>query len=132
MSPASPYLSSSHHNRHLSAPAKFLGHDIGEYRDVYDTLAKMADEANFIKDAITRLSEFYSKRQDYRMQLAIYILTLVTTVVAPFQLFTGLYGMNFSYMPELHYRYGYFIFWGVQIFIMVAIYAYVRHRKLLF
>ena len=36
------------------------------------------------------------------------VLTIITTIFVPLSFLVGLYGMNFDYMPELHYRYGYF------------------------
>ena len=41
----------------------------------------------------------------------LYLLTLVTTVFIPAQFLTGLWGMNFDDMPELHFKYGYTMFW---------------------
>ena len=42
-----------------------------------------------------------------------YALTVVTTIFIPAEFLTGVFGMNFSDMPELHWRWGYPLFWGL-------------------
>ena len=61
------------------------------------------------------LQEYYRAVQDDRMNKTLYVLTMVTSVFVPAQFFTGLYGMNFRVMPELNWRYGYYVWWGVVI-----------------
>lgn len=68
--------------------------------------------------------------QSEQMNRVLYILTLVTTVVIPGQFMTGLYGMNFVNIPELHYWNGYFVFWGVLGFLTIMIYFVFRRMRL--
>jgi len=43
------------------------------------------------------------------------VLTVITIMFMPLTLIVGIYGMNFEYMPELHWRYGYFIVLGAML-----------------
>ena len=46
------------------------------------------------------------------------------------QLFiAGIYGTNFDFVPELHYKYSYFIMWGVILIVAVGMLFYFRKRK---
>ncbi|EDQ89330.1 uncharacterized protein MONBRDRAFT_8177 [Monosiga brevicollis MX1] len=51
--------------------------------------------------------------QDEQTNNVLLLLTLVTTIFIPAQFLTGLWGMNFEEMPELHWRYGYVMFWSL-------------------
>jgi magnesium transporter len=41
----------------------------------------------------------------------------------------GLYGMNFEYMPELHFRYGYFFLLGFMVIAILGMILFFRHKK---
>ena len=51
--------------------------------------------------------EIYQSQISIRQNDIMKILTIVTTIFLPLSLLAGWYGMNFEYMPELHWRYGY-------------------------
>ena len=52
------------------------------------------------------------------------LLTLVSTVFIPLTFIAGIYGMNFENIPELKWKYGYFITWGVIVCITGALIYY--------
>ena len=52
----------------------------------------------------------------------------VAIVVVP-TLVAGIYGMNFDNMPELHWKYGYFIVLGVMLLIMISLYLGFKRNK---
>lgn len=55
------------------------------------------------------------------------ILTIVTTIFLPLSLLAGWYGMNFEYMPELHWRYGYV---GVLVAaVLIVIFSMILFRR---
>ena len=55
-----------------------------------------------------------------------YVLTVVTTIFIPAQFLTGVYGMNFDVMPELHYANGYYVFWIVLICVVTTLLAFFK------
>lgn len=71
----------------------------------------------------------------YQSQLSIQqnnlmkIFTIVTVIFLPLTLLVGWYGMNFAYMPELHWKYGYPIIIAVSTGIVVALIWYFKHKK---
>lgn len=58
-----------------------------------------------------------------------YALTLVTTVFVPAQFITGVYGMNFTYMPELNFEYSYAIFWIIVFALAVSSILVFKYKK---
>jgi len=55
-------------------------------------------------------------------------LTIVSTIFLPLSFVTGIYGMNFDWMPELNWRYGYLFIWGIFILIVVGMLAWFKKR----
>ena len=57
------------------------------------------------------------------------LLTVITVIFMPLTLLTGIYGMNFDNMPELHWHYGYFILLGVMATIIISLLVFFNRRK---
>ena len=60
-----------------------------------------------LREYILQIREMYQSRVDEQQNKVITVLTLITAIFLPLTLIAGWYGMNFEYMPELHYKYGY-------------------------
>ena len=56
-------------------------------------------------------------------------LTIVSTIFIPLTFLVGVWGMNFSFMPELSWKYGYITAWGIMLFIGLIIYFYFKIKK---
>ena len=56
-------------------------------------------------------------------------LTVVSTIFIPLTFLVGVWGMNFSSMPELGWEYGYLIAWLILIIIGVLIFLYFKKKK---
>jgi magnesium transporter len=56
-------------------------------------------------------------------------LTVIATLFIPLTFLTGVYGMNFRYIPELEWRWGYFVLWGIMIAIAVAMFFHFKRKK---
>jgi hypothetical protein len=61
------------------------------------------------------LSTTYDRNASDKMNSILNILTFITFVITPFALMTGIYGMNFSVMPELSWPHGYQYFWCIAL-----------------
>jgi magnesium transporter len=63
-----------------------------------------------------------------RMNEVMKVLTVIGTIFIPLTFFAGVYGMNFEYLPEFKWRYGYPMFWGVSLVTAGAMLAWFRRR----
>ena len=59
------------------------------------------------------------------------MLTITSIVLMTDALIAGIYGMNFEFMPELHWRYGYLFALGLMLVLSVGLVTFFRWRKLL-
>ena len=57
------------------------------------------------------------------------VLTVISTIFMPLTFIVGVYGMNFHYMPEIPWKWGYPVIWGVMILIGVAMLRYFKFKK---
>lgn len=82
-----------------------------------------------LRENMLQLRELYQSKQDARQNKIMGILTIVTTFFLPLTLITGWYGMNFAYMPELKWRYGYPVVILVALIIAVGEFIYFKRKK---
>jgi magnesium transporter len=99
------------------------------FRDVYDHLVRINDLAESYKDLTTGLLEAYISMVSNRLNEVIKVLTALTVVFMPLMVIPSIYGMNFKYMPELDWRYGYPATIGVMVGIVVVMLWFFRRKK---
>lgn len=56
-------------------------------------------------------------------------LTIFSVIFIPLTFIAGIYGTNFDNIPELHFKYGYFIMWGVMLIVAIAMILYFKKKK---
>lgn len=57
------------------------------------------------------------------------VLTIFAAIFIPLTFIAGIYGTNFDYLPELHFKYSYFIMWAVFIIVIVTMLLYFKRKK---
>ena len=59
------------------------------------------------------------------------LLTIFSAFFLPLTFIAGIYGMNFDYMPELRWKYGYFITLGVMVVISIIILSWFKRKRIM-
>ena len=90
------------------------------YRNVYDHLVRIVDSAESYRDVVTSMLDSYLSIVNNNMNNIMKRLTIIATIILPLNLITGIYGMNFDYMPFLHSETGFFSSIGVMVVIIVT------------
>jgi magnesium transporter len=99
------------------------------FADILDHVVQSIDYLDTYRDISTEIKESYLSNITYRMNQVIKLLTIITTIFIPLTFIAGIYGMNFRYMPELEWKYGYFIILGIMLLILIGMLIYFRRRK---
>jgi Mg2+ and Co2+ transporter CorA len=107
----------------------YLSGVYSELRNIQKSVNRLFEQAKFVESVSSSLKQFYKQRRDEQSNRTLYLLTVVTTVVTPMQLATGIYGMNFDNMPELHYQYGYQVWWAINIAIIILISIWFKKQR---
>ena len=84
------------------------------FRDIQDDLARIYDLLTNYRDLIGGARDIYMTVISNRMNEIMKTLTIVATIFIPLTFIAGIYGMNFDFMPELNWHWGYFGILGVM------------------
>ena len=99
------------------------------YRDIYDHIIQVSENIDIYREMIWSLMDMYMTTISNKMNEVMKVLTIMASIFIPLTFIAGIYGMNFEYIPELQYKYSYFILWGVMIVIFVGMIIYFKRRK---
>ena len=99
------------------------------YRDVYDHLIQVSENIDIYREMTWSLMDMYMTTISNKMNEVMKVLTIMASIFIPLTFIAGIYGMNFEYMPELKYKYGYFVVWGVMIALFISMLFYFKRKK---
>ena len=91
------------------------------FRDVYDHVFRFTDWVETHREMITSLQETYLSVTNLKLGEIMKFLTLFTAVLMPLTVVTGIYGMNFEHMPELHWRWAYPAVLGLMAVVVLVV-----------
>lgn len=103
--------------------------DVQDWERFTRRVERLQNHVCLLRESILQLRELCQSIQDAKQNKIMGILTIVTTFFLPLTLLTGWYGMNFAYMPELSWRYGYMMVIAIAIAIALAEFLYFKKKK---
>jgi len=98
-------------------------------RDCYDHIIQIMDLFETYRDMTAGMMDVYLSSVSNRLNEVMRVLTVIATIFIPPTFLVGVYGMNFTDMPELHWRYGYALSWVVIVAMMVGMLAFFKRKK---
>ena len=98
-------------------------------RDVYDHTIQIIDTVETFRDMLAGMLDLYLSSVSNRMNEIMKVLTIIATIFIPLTFLAGVYGMNFDYLPELRWRWGYASFWGLSIVCALGMLKFFRGKK---
>jgi len=99
------------------------------YRNIYDHLLRIEMLNYNLRDIVDSTLSTYLSSVSNRMNEVMKVLTLIATIFIPLTFIAGIYGMNFANMPELQWRYGYFIILIVMAVIGISLAVYFKRKS---
>jgi len=95
--------------------------DRWEFEDLYYDILQLIDMETTYRELLSSMMDMSLSIENIRMNQVMKVLTMVTTLFAVPVWITGIYGMNFTYMPLSNHPYGFWIVSGISILIIVSI-----------
>ena len=99
------------------------------FRDVYDHVVQIMDAIESFRDITSSMQDLYLSSVSNRMNEVMKVLTIICTVFVPLTFLTGIYGMNFEFMPELKWKWGYPALWVVIAGLSLWMLRYFRIKR---
>jgi len=98
-------------------------------RDVYDHTIQVIDTIETFRDMVSGMLDIYLSSLSNRMNEVMKVLTIIATIFIPLTFIAGIYGMNFKYMPELGWHWGYFGVLGLMAVIGILMVVHFKRKN---
>lgn len=98
------------------------------FGDIYENAVKIAESFETFRDLMGNLREAYQSSLHNRANEIMRVFTAMTVIMMPLTVITGIYGMNFTHMPELDWKYGYYIVLAVMVLVGTGIFFFFRKK----
>ncbi len=118
------YSNLLHNNNHLVKQENRM-----YFNDYDDRLRSASDDLDIFHESINSLINLYFNNNNLKVNNVITKLTVVSTIFIPLTFMVGVWGMNFEYMPELKWKYGYIIAWGIMALIVITAILFLKKKK---
>ncbi|MDP3986106.1 MAG: magnesium/cobalt transporter CorA [Candidatus Veblenbacteria bacterium] len=99
------------------------------FRDIYDRLFRITELLDSFRDVLSSTLEAHLSVVSNRLNEVMKVLTIVTVILLPLTVITGVYGMNFRYMPELARHWGYPWALGLMVVVAGGLVLYFKRRR---
>ncbi|MGD9335090.1 MAG: magnesium/cobalt transporter CorA [Desulfobacterales bacterium] len=99
------------------------------FKDVYDHTIQIIDTIESYRDVLSGMLDLYLSTISNRMNEVMKVLTIIATIFIPITFVAGIYGMNFKYMPELEWKWGYLAVWSIIGGIALLMIFFFRRKK---
>jgi magnesium transporter len=98
-------------------------------KDLNDHLTQVYDTTESYRDILSGLMDIHLSSSSNKMNRIMKVLTIISTIFIPLTFIVGVYGMNFHYMPELEWKYGYFVVWAIMLIIVAGMIYVFKNKK---
>ncbi len=91
-------------------------------------MIRIAEELDSLRDILSSVLEIHLASTSNQLNATMKRLTAYGTIFVVITAIAGIYGMNFKFMPELEWRYGYFVVLGFMVTISLGLFFYFKKR----
>lgn len=98
-------------------------------RDVHDHTIQVIDTIETFRDMLSSMLDIYLSSVSNRLNAVMKVLTIIATIFIPLTFIAGVYGMNFEFMPELHWRWGYPAIMGLMFAMGLGMLYWFRRKN---
>ncbi len=99
------------------------------FSDCYDHSVHVYGMIETYREMLNGLLDVYLSSSSHQINEVMRLLAIISTIFIPLTFIVGVYGMNFQYIPELAWKFGYFGVWGLMITLVVTLIIIFRRAK---
>jgi len=97
--------------------------------DIYDHISRVLDSIDAFREAMTGLLELQLNMKSDRMNEIMKTLTIISSIFLPLTFLAGVYGMNFRFMPELQWKFGYPALLALMLLVALGLWWFYKRKK---
>jgi len=99
------------------------------FRNIYDHTVQIIETLDSLRDLTSSMMDLYLSSVSLKLNEIMKVLTIFSALFIPLTFLAGVYGMNFSYLPEKDWHYGYAMFWVICVLATIFMLFYFRRKK---
>jgi magnesium transporter len=99
------------------------------FSDIHDHLVRINDIVDFHREILNSSLEIHYSSVQKKTNEIVKILTLFTVLFTPSMFLASIWGMNFQFMPELHWKHGYLLALLLNLLVILGLIVFFRKRK---
>ena len=99
------------------------------FQELNDLIEHAIDTVDIYFGIVGDQLNIYNTNVNNRVNSVMKVLTIFAAIFIPLTFIAGIYGTNFDYLPELQFKYSYFIMWGIMVFIALTMLYYFKKNK---
>jgi magnesium transporter len=99
------------------------------FKDIFDHVIAVIDSVETFRDMLSGMLDIYLSSVSNKLNAIMKVLTIIATIFMPLTFLAGVYGMNFKYMPELEWHWGYFGVLGIMLVTALAMIYYFKKKN---
>ena len=99
------------------------------YKELEDNISQANDASDDYREILSDQLNIYHTTISSKLNDIMKFLTVFSVIFIPLTFIAGIYGTNFEYVPELSYRYSYFIMWGLMIIVALLMLLFFKKKK---
>lgn len=99
------------------------------FKELEDNISQASDATDNYREILSDQLNIYHTTISSKLNDIMKFLTVFSVIFIPLTFIAGIYGTNFEYVPELKYRYSYFIMWGLMVVVTIAMLLFFKKKK---
>ena len=99
------------------------------YKELQDNINEATELSDSYREILYDQITMYHTMMSTKLNDIMRTLTVFSVIFIPLTFIVGVYGTNFDYLPEIHWRYGYFLMWLVMLVVAVAMLLVFKRKK---
>ena len=99
------------------------------FKELQDNINEASELSDSYREILYDQLNIYHSSMSTRLNDIMRVLTIISVIFIPITFIVGVYGTNFENFPEIHWRYGYYVMWGIMLLTILGMIWYFKRKK---
>ena len=99
------------------------------FKELQDNINEASELSDSYREILYDQLSIYHSSMSTRLNDIMRVLTIISVIFIPITFIVGVYGTNFENFPEIHWRYGYYVMWGIMLLTISGMIWYFKRKK---